>query len=305
MNQRVSTSASVLLHIALLALLSVMSVEQVEKAPPPPGMEIELIDVEHAMALPSPSLAAADAPSDAHESPAPSTPPEAPAPPAPPAQPILAPHQAPAPVAKLAEVVPQLAPASVAPLPKPAPLAATTRQPTAVKPTSTQPVAVAATPSLPAPSKPAPPKPSLNGAALAQMLARRAGTGPQTRINSAAIGSAIGRAAPKGAAGLSVRQRTNLEDMIRSQITPCWNPPVAEEGKPNVTVMARIRLNRDGSVQGDPVVSASKGENVAYARSLAGSVRRAVLRCAPLKLPAELYDAWSDVELNFDPRDVS
>lgn len=295
MNKSVSTSASVALHIALLALLSAVSIDQVEKIPPPPGMELELIDVEHAMALPSPSLAAAESTPDA---PSPSESPEQAAPPVAPvpvSSPVAPSRPVPAPVARPVEVASQLAPAPVAPMPKSAPPAATISPPAPAQPAPAKPDLV----------KPAPAKPSLNSAALAQMLARRAGTGTQTRLNSATIGSAIGRAAPKGAAGLSVRQRMNLEDMIRSQITPCWNPPVAQEGQSSITVLARIRLGRDGSVQGDPAVSASKGENVAYARALAASVRRAVLRCAPLKLPAELYDAWSDVELNFDPRDIS
>lgn len=109
-------------------------------------------------------------------------------------------------------------------------------------------------------------------------------------------------------AGLSIRQRTNLADMIRSQITPCWNPPQAEDNSGHVTIVMRIRLGRDGGVLGTPALSRIGGQtaaNGAYANALAGSVRRAILRCAPLKLPPELYDAWADVELNFDPRDIS
>ena len=109
-------------------------------------------------------------------------------------------------------------------------------------------------------------------------------------------------------AGLSIRQRTNLADMIRSQITPCWNPPQAEDNSGHVTIVMRIRLGRDGGVLGTPALSRIGGQtaaNGAYANALAGSVRRAILRCAPLRLPPELYDAWADVELNFDPRDIS
>jgi hypothetical protein len=30
-----------------------------------------------------------------------------------------------------------------------------------------------------------------------------------------------------------------------------------------------------------------------------------VLRCQPLKLPAELYDLWGSVEINFDPEEMT
>ena len=112
---------------------------------------------------------------------------------------------------------------------------------------------------------------------------------------------------PKGVAGLTIRQRTNLAEMIRSQITPCWNPPQVEETSGHVTVLMRIKLGIDGAVAGAPVVSHVSGKtaaNGAYANAVTGSVRRAILRCSPLKLPSELYEAWADVEINFDPRDV-
>ena len=32
--------------------------------------------------------------------------------------------------------------------------------------------------------------------------------------------------------------------------------------------------------------------------------RRAVSRCAPYNLPAEKYDAWADVIVNFDPSEM-
>lgn len=147
----------------------------------------------------------------------------------------------------------------------------------------------------------------LDAAALSRSLASSADRNPRTALNSAAIGSVIGQAVPRGVEGLTIRQRANLIDMIRSQITPCWNPPVPEQRSGDVTVVLRIRLDRAGAVAGSPRVSRINGRtktNEAYANALAGSVRRAVLRCSPLKLPPELYDAWANVELNFDPKDI-
>jgi hypothetical protein len=70
----------------------------------------------------------------------------------------------------------------------------------------------------------------------------------------------------------------------------------------------RVRFDPGGGVEGMPRVVRVPGRtaaNAALAGKLVGSVRRAVIRCSPLKLPSELYAAWADVELNFDPRDIS
>jgi hypothetical protein len=96
-----------------------------------------------------------------------------------------------------------------------------------------------------------------------------------------------------------------LEAAIRSQIAPCWNPPVGGQDVRNMTAVLRIRLNRDGSVAAPPELVSQSGAteaNAAYSRAFVETARRAVRRCAPLDLPAELYAQWREFELNFDPR---
>lgn len=313
MNSRASLAISLLIHAVLLFVVTTWTFARSRLLEEPPGMELELIDIEHAMALPDPTVSSEEAeqaetlPEVAPDQPAPPTEaPPAPVPPSPvPPTPAPTPPQAkPMPVQKTAPEAPQLGVGKVAPMPKPAapaPAASPVSKPKA----QPAPAAVAA-PVVPRPVPPRP-RPSINSGALAKMLADKAGTSRQSRINSAAIGSALGRAAPKGAASLTVRQKANLEDLIRSQVTPCWNPPVPEEGDPNLTVITRIKLARSGALVGEPAASLAKSPpeaNAAYGRALAASVRRAVIRCAPLRLPPELYEAWSDVELNFDPKDI-
>lgn len=315
MNARLSSAISLILHIALLAMMSAITLRSQNDVPPPAPMEIEITDFADVLPLPEPVV---PTDSDVNESlteaaqftPADAGTPEQTDMPSP--RPEPAPQQlrptlqpaAPAPsppvvtAAPKVEAAPELAPAPVKPV-TPVPVSADT-------PPKSRPATVAVVP--PAPPAPAPPARRLNTSALSQSLAAKTSTAPRSRLNSATIGSAIGQAVPKGAAGLTVRQRANLVDMIRSQITPCWNPPVAEENSGHVTVVMRINLDRGGTVIGIPSVSRQTGRtatNTAYANALSGSVRRAVLRCSPLKLPAELYDAWSSVELNFDPKDVS
>lgn len=147
----------------------------------------------------------------------------------------------------------------------------------------------------------------LDRSALAAQLRQGAPALPTRGFDRAALGSAVQGARPVGAGRLTMRQKVDLVSLIRRQITPCWNPPSLAENPGVVTVSLRIRLEPSGAVNGTPSVSSVDGanpSNQAYVTALIGSVRRAVLRCAPLRLPADLYDAWSDVELNFDPRDV-
>jgi len=315
-SDRLSPVLSLLLHLSLLALLSMVSLHVRDVVPPPPGMAIEVVDLDHAMPLPDPALSppqddvdtssrddasheAVAAPVPEASQPAPSAhaapnqervaapvPSRLPAPPSPPPVPALAPAP----------------PARIAPQP---PVETIAASPAVAQPVAPAPMSAPAVATKPVAPAPAPRR--LDTAALARSLGAANSPAPRPRLNSAAIGSAIGQAVPKGVAGLTVRQRTNLAEMIRAQVTPCWNPPSAEETSGHVTVLMRIRLGRDGGVTGLPAVSRTTGlttVNGAYANALAGSVRRAILRCAPLKLPAELYEAWADVELNFDPRDI-
>jgi hypothetical protein len=298
-------------------MLSMVVLRSQKLVPPPTGMEIEITDFEHAMPLPDPSVSRSDAarnetvPETQQATPAASQASEQRQQPTPSPEPRpstdltqtvpplpVPPVETPAP--PKVDVAPVLAPAPVSSAPpvlvnSPPPMP----QPVRVVSPSPGPAAVAA---------PATPVRRLDATALSRSLAVKTGDAPRSRLNSAAIGSVIGQAVPKGVAGLTVRQRANLVEMIRSQITPCWNPPESEDKSGHVSVLMRIRLDRAGGVLGTPAVSRVTGRtsaNEAYANALSGSVRRAVLRCAPLKLPAELYDAWADVELNFDPKDVS
>jgi outer membrane biosynthesis protein TonB len=104
---------------------------------------------------------------------------------------------------------------------------------------------------------------------------------------------------------LSVIQAATLEQAIRAQIAPCWNPPIGGADVAGMTAVLRIRLNRDGSVAAPPEFVSQTGAtagNQAYSRAFVETAKRAVLRCAPLDLPVDLYSYWREFELNFDPR---
>ncbi len=91
-------------------------------------------------------------------------------------------------------------------------------------------------------------------------------------------------------------------DALRGQIGRCWNPPIGAAEAEGLLVKVKMQLNRDGTVAAPPKVMNS-GSNPFF-RAAADSARRAVLRCQPYSLPADKYDAWGEVIVNFDPREM-
>lgn len=89
-------------------------------------------------------------------------------------------------------------------------------------------------------------------------------------------------------------------DALRNQIQACWNPPAAVDAG-NLKVSIRFKLDQSGKVEGAPTVTESSGN-----RAADESARRAILICGQrgYKLPAEKYDAWRDVVVNFDPSEM-
>ena len=69
----------------------------------------------------------------------------------------------------------------------------------------------------------------------------------------------------------------------------------AQKSNSNSTAMAKSKVN-----QRHPPAGGDSREN----RTFAGSARRAVRGCAPYKLPADKYDTWADVVVNFSLKDM-
>ena len=94
-------------------------------------------------------------------------------------------------------------------------------------------------------------------------------------------------------------------DALRGQIQGCWNV-VGLAGLDNADKLrARVefRLSPDGTIDGRPTVEASGGDSRTN-RTFAGSAKRAVMGCAPYTLPADKYEDWADVVVNFSLKDM-
>lgn len=108
-------------------------------------------------------------------------------------------------------------------------------------------------------------------------------------------------------ASLGGRQTTGAQltqserDAIVAQLRSCWNVPVGADGSSELKTTVRFRLDPGGTLEGAPVIEKASGN-----RQFDESTTRAIRLCSQrgFQLPADKYDTWSEVVVNFDPRDM-
>jgi hypothetical protein len=209
------------------------------------------------------------------------------------------------------------APDSGAPQEAPPPPPEATPTPPPPKPAPPEPVA----PPKPTPAPAKPPPPSRQMADIlknvrAKARNEKAGSDAQAKADRAAaarVGSllkgVIGASAGRGEqarAAITGAAMNGLAAAIKRQVQPCYELG-GLGGTPamQIVTVLRLRYNPDGSVAGTPQLveqTGINGGNGAYAKQIAEVARRAVLRCAPVKLPAELYEGgWDDLNFRFTP----
>ena len=92
-------------------------------------------------------------------------------------------------------------------------------------------------------------------------------------------------------------------DALRAHLRRCWNPPVGIADARDLVVEVRIRFNQDGTLAADPAVSNRLSHTMFQVA--AESALRAVRSCAPYSfMPVAKYEAWKDVIVDFDPRNM-
>lgn len=271
MTERQALLGAGVAHVALFAALS-LGWAAMER---PPLFEeavvVELVDVApetRVVERPKPSLAAAPQETSA-----------------PPPAPDVAPEPAPAPPEPAP--TPDPVPKPVPPKPEPKPVPKPTPAKAAAKP-------------IPKPEK-------LDLAELSTLIDKSLPKAPKKIRDPSDFAKSIEISVPKSAK-LDGRATASLAAAIRAQIAPCWNPPIGGSDVRKMTVVLAIQLTRDGRVVGQPSVVSQTGAsagNAGYAKAFADTAVRAVLRCAPLKLPADMFDAWKAFELNFDPSEMT
>jgi len=96
-----------------------------------------------------------------------------------------------------------------------------------------------------------------------------------------------------------------LRQQVMQQLIPCWNVPAGARDAKDLNVRVRAAVNLDGTVRQAVIVDQGRLGDPLY-RAAAESARRTFFnpRCTPLKLPADKYEVWKDLDVNFDPKDV-
>ncbi len=266
-------------HIGLLALLSLNLMNARPKPPVSEPMDVMLVDE---VGLQSAAPKRAIEPPQAAEAPDLGPVEEA----SPPPEPTPAPPQPkPTPPPK--------------PSPKPAP-APVKPQPQA-KPEPAKPAAPAKTAAKAPPAKPAPEKPK-EGKAKATALG-------SDFLKGIPIEKSAGKGAAPRAAAISPIAMNGLVALIASQVKPCYTVPSGGTDAMSIVSRVRLRLKRDGSIAVAPEVVGNLGvtpANQPYVRQMNEAASRALQRCAPYKLPADLYESgWEDLIFRFTPNQMN
>ncbi len=102
--------------------------------------------------------------------------------------------------------------------------------------------------------------------------------------------------------GRDTRMTVNEIDAFRAQISRCWNPPIGGLGADRLVVRMRLKLKRDGMLASPPQLMNSQSSPFFAAAS--DAALRAVWQCQPYEMPVNKYSVWSDMVLNFDPREM-
>ena len=255
--------------------------------PPLPGPPAEKPAPEPMPPKPAPPPSAATAPP---EPPAP-TPPEAkPVPPAPAAAPIAEPKQAELPPPP---PLPERKPMPLPPPPKPA-------------------VAAAAKP------PPEPPRQTARNEARAEAKKYNTGQFDALLRNLAAEDTppspdappqttqvAPGRASSQPRAPLGSQLSASEMDMVRQQLSRCWDIPAGARDAKDLVVEIRVAVLPDGTVQQATIVDQGRLADPFF-RAAAESARRAFFNplCRPLHLPPDKYEIWKDMAVAFSPKDL-
>ncbi|WP_105374784.1 hypothetical protein [Neorhizobium huautlense] len=137
-----------------------------------------------------------------------------------------------------------------------------------------------------------------NADEIASLLNKQEASGGGAKRSSSP--ASTGSTKPSTGAKLSQSEM----DALRGQIQKNWSVIAGIEGADGVLIRVTMRLDQTGEIVGEPEVEASGGSDNAR-RTLEASALRAVRRSAPFKnLPADKYDAWSEVVVNFDPSEL-
>lgn len=112
---------------------------------------------------------------------------------------------------------------------------------------------------------------------------------------------------PKAPLGsqLTASELDALKQQVMQQLTPCWHVPAGARDAKDLSVQLRAAVNLDGTVRQAVILNQGRLGEPLF-RAAAESARRTFFdpKCTPLRLPADKYEVWKDLVVNFDPKDL-
>jgi colicin import membrane protein len=148
---------------------------------------------------------------------------------------------------------------------------------------------------------PQPPKPKVervfDQSKIAALLDKRdpsrsAVTG-DTLNSNAALGVAKGKAADNSA---------TWGALFKEQVLRCWKKPYGGIEAQRVEAEFSIKLKKDGTLEAMPAAQTSPGSP--FQRVFQESGLRAIIECAPYRLPPAFFEEWKYFNPVFDSRDL-
>jgi len=91
--------------------------------------------------------------------------------------------------------------------------------------------------------------------------------------------------------------------LFKEQISRCWKKPNGEIETQRVQVEFSIKLKKDGTLEAMPLVVTKPTSE--YQRAFMESGLRAIVDCAPYRLPQASFEEWKFFNPVFDSRNVS
>ena len=121
------------------------------------------------------------------------------------------------------------------------------------------------------------------------------------------MASAAPSSQPKAPLGsrLTASELDALAEQVVRQLAPCWNVPAGVRDAKDLNVEIRAAVNADGTVRQAAIVEQGRLGDPLF-RAAAESARRTFFNptCTPLQLPADKYEVWKNLVVNFNPKDL-
>jgi hypothetical protein len=303
-------AVSAVMHVAILALIIIgLPTLFRPKIPEDQPIAVELVNIgpETRATHPNPNMPKPNAKPEIPIEAAPAPKPE-PKPIPPPPTPVAPPSSEPPPQAA-APAPPKPDLVAPPPPPPPKPIEAPAPPPPPPKPEPPRPKPVTKPqPEQVAQAEPKPDTKKADTAAFDNMLKNLTKTPAVPQQDAKPRPQQVAAAAPPSSqprAPLGSQLSANELDVVREQLSRCWNINAGARDAKDLVVEIRASVQPDGTVIQAAIVDQGRMSDPLW-RAAAESARRTFFNpaCTPLKLPPDKYDTWKDLVVDFSPKDM-